>query len=358
MRGGGFFDEADKLETGIGNRRKTESEAGERDWKVKKEKLVLAGNAFGGVMKNPTLDNALGTLDYLGRNGVLPPGLVEQYRGVVQSDPTKIGMLAEQAYRSVLDADKQLIKPETRNLGGSTQTLGIDPVTGKATVLSTATNSMTPGEAARVGLDRERLEWDKNQPRGQVVQTDTGPILVDPRNGTARPVLGSNGQPMKSTKAPTEFQGKSAAFGARAEQADKILVELDGQYSPAGINAKNAASSIWGIGGALGAVGNRGLSDASQRADQAQRDFINAVLRQESGAAIGEGEFDNARKQYFPQPGDSAAVIKQKAANRRLAIQGLKSNAGPAAFSAAGAAPSQPAQQQPALPSGWSVEVH
>jgi len=203
---------------------------------------------------------------------------------------------------------------------------------------------------------KERRE--ANTPRGQVVQTDTGPVLVDPRTGAARPVIGLDGKPVASRKVPTEFQGKSAAFGARAEQADKILSSLQGEYSPAGINAKNAASSIWGIGGVLGTVGNNALSDASQRADQAQRDFVNAVLRQESGAAIGESEFDNAKKQYFPQPGDSAAVIKQKAANRRLAIQGLKSNAGPAAFSASGDAQALPAKQHPALPSGWSVEVN
>ena len=174
-------------------------------------------------------------------------------------------------------------------------------------------------------------------------------------DGSLVPIPGGPADP--NNKAPTEFQGKSAAFGARAEQANKVLRELEGQYSPAGINGKNAVSDIWGIGGAIGNAWNSRLSDASQRADQAQRDFVNAVLRQESGAAIGAGEFDNAKKQYFPQPGDSAAVLKQKAENRQLAVQGLKSNAGHAAFSASQA--SVPAQ--PALPAtnskGWALHV-
>jgi len=38
------------------------------------------------------------------------------------------------------------------------------------------------------------------------------------------------------------------------------------------------------------------------------------VLRKESGAAIAASEFDNAEKQYFPQPGDSDQVISQKRA--------------------------------------------
>lgn len=185
-------------------------------------------------------------------------------------------------------------------------------------------------------------------------------------DGTLVAIPGGPADP--SNKPPTEFQGKSAAFGARAQQADKILTELQGKYSPAGINTKNALSDVWVVGGALGAAANGNLSDASQRAEQAQRDFINAVLRQESGAAIGAGEFDNARKQYFPQVNDGPALIAQKAANRRLAVQGLLTNAGHAAFSASptSAAPARPApapqapapQAPPATNSkGWTLHV-
>jgi hypothetical protein len=129
--------------------------------------------------------------------------------------------------------------------------------------------------------------------------------------------------------APTEFQGKAAMFGNRASEAHKIITELDGKYSPAAVNAKMAADNApWYLGGGVtGAVGNAVTSKESQMAEQAQRDFINAVLRLESGAAIAESEFQNARKQYFPQPFDSAAVKQQKAANRQRAIQGLMDNA-------------------------------
>lgn len=153
-------------------------------------------------------------------------------------------------------------------------------------------------------------------------------------------------QRAQTEKAPTEFQGKSAAFGLRAQEADKILSSLQGKFSPAAINSKLAVQETPLIGGILGAATNLGLSDADQQAEQAQRDFTNAVLRQESGAAIGADEFDNARKQYFPQPGDSAAVIQQKARNRQLAIQGLNSNAGRARMSAPAGAGS----------GGWSIQ--
>lgn len=153
------------------------------------------------------------------------------------------------------------------------------------------------------------------------------------------------GGPGIKDKAPTEFQGKSATFGSRADVADRIIGSLEGQYSPAAVNSKEAASNIPVVGGVLGSVANKMLPENAQRAEQAQRDFINAVLRQESGAAIGESEFTNARRQYFPQPGDSQAVIQQKAANRRLAVQGLQNNAGPAA---------RPAAAAPVMPSNIS----
>ena len=85
------------------------------------------------------------------------------------------------------------------------------------------------------------------------------------------------------------------------------------------------------VGGALGVAGNLALKPKTQQVEQAQRDFVNAVLRKESGAAIGASEFKNAQRQYFPQPGDSKEVIEQKAKNRRTAIQGLRVMSGPGA---------------------------
>ena len=71
------------------------------------------------------------------------------------------------------------------------------------------------------------------------------------------------------------------------------------------------------------------LSADQQKYEQAQRDFLNAVLRKESGAVISDEEFDNGKKQYFPQPGDSDIVIEQKRQNRARAIQGIASGTGP-----------------------------
>lgn len=73
---------------------------------------------------------------------------------------------------------------------------------------------------------------------------------------------------------------------------------------------------------------NSMISPERQKVIQAQRDFVNALLRKESGAAISQGEFENAQKQYFPQPGDSPEVIAQKRLNRQNAIEGMMQGTG------------------------------
>lgn len=138
------------------------------------------------------------------------------------------------------------------------------------------------------------------------------------------------GGPAEATKM-TEAQGKAGLYSARALEADNILKPLEEKISVTGLAAKRGMENIPGIGGVAGAAGNVLLSADQQKVEQAQRNFVNAILRQESGAVISPSEFDNAQKQYFPQPGDSKEVIEQKRKNRGTAISGLKVMAGPAA---------------------------
>lgn len=116
-----------------------------------------------------------------------------------------------------------------------------------------------------------------------------------------------------STKT-TQAQAQAATFANRMEEANAILDNLQANWESLGTAKQIAASS----------VPNYLKSSEQQQIEQAQRNFINAVLRKESGAAIADSEFDNARKQYFPQPGDSAQVIANKKANRESALNGMK----------------------------------
>lgn len=154
-------------------------------------------------------------------------------------------------------------------------------------------------------------------------------VTGDPRlefipGGPADPAVKASG-PLN------EGQAKALLFGSRMAVADEILNELASKGKLYPNILKQGAEGVPLVGGGLGMAANATLvSESQQQVEQAQRDFINAVLRRESGASIAPAEFSNARIQYFPQPGDSPEVIKQKAANRRTAIEGMKADFGDA----------------------------
>lgn len=159
----------------------------------------------------------------------------------------------------------------------------------------------------------------------------------------------------------TDTQAKALQFGGRMQEANQIFdtLEKGGKlFSTPGAN--NAIT---------GGIVNQLNTPAGQQLDQAKRNFVNAVLRRESGAAIAPSEFDSADKQYFPQPGDSAEVVQQKRANRELSMRGILAevpdadtriakirNPPPQAPAAPGAAPA--AQPAPAaVPAGMNRQI-
>jgi len=179
---------------------------------------------------------------------------------------------------------------------------------------------------------------------GQIVEREDGTFLVDTRTGQARPIMGQGGQPLISGGKPlTEAQGNSVAFGARAVEANRIATDLETK----GVKVPGKTSTVVsGIVGMTPFVGESyseatkslfnvlpefagGLSPEQQQNQQARRNFISAVLRKESGAAIGVDEYKNEERKYFAQLGDSDKVIQQKQKARELAIDALKAQAGP-----------------------------
>ena len=176
---------------------------------------------------------------------------------------------------------------------------------------------------ANNSISSQRLAFEQSQANKPTYDAERG-IVVDPRGATAQPVM-LNGQPVGAkNKELTEAQAKANLFGSRMAEANKVLGEMAAKGVEMPSLIKQGSERIPGVGGMAGVVGNLAASPGQQMVEQAQRDFLNAVLRRESGAVISPDEFINARKQYFPQPFDSAEVKAQKAKNRELAIAGLR----------------------------------
>ena len=131
----------------------------------------------------------------------------------------------------------------------------------------------------------------------------------------------------KSSKPPElkDWQVQSATYGRRLAQAENVFGDLENQGYDRGTfgeGAKDLLSAVPGVGHLT--------SENLKRQQQAERNFITATLRKESGAAISESEFKNAEQQYFPRAGDSPEVLAQKRANRQQVVEGMKLGAGPA----------------------------
>jgi len=192
--------------------------------------------------------------------------------------------------------------------------------------LSAAQKLQASQEAQRIGIslsDYNLRKFQVENPALHIVQSGEGFAAVNPRNAIAQPVMvqgaagGGAPTPLAGpAKAPTEDQAKAAGYANRMLQANAVLEKLNFEPSRAG----NIIAAIPGA--------NPILSTQRQQVEQAQRNFINAVLRRESGATIQPHEFESAAKQYFPQVGDKPEVLEQKRQNRALAIEGLQQSAG------------------------------
>lgn len=123
----------------------------------------------------------------------------------------------------------------------------------------------------------------------------------------------------------TEGQSKSTGFYNRAQGANADFEASGVATEPQNLVAQGIEHS------SLRGAANIFYGDERQKANQAKEDFIRASLRYESGASISPTEFEGQDRIFFPQAGDGAEVIAQKAEARRRVIDSLKVTAGPGA---------------------------
>lgn len=204
---------------------------------------------------------------------------IEVGGSLIQYDP------ATETYKTLFSKPQEVAKPEIREANG---------------VIYERQNDGTWKSVA--GSPKSQSDAGFTLGEGQVRYDANGNLVA---SGPAKTV---------ADKAPTEFQSTSAGFAVRLQDANNILDGLgnSGYFAPLGRDVPNLLKTA-----------------DQQRREQAERNFINATLRRESGASISPQEFENAKLQYFPQFGDSEAVLEQKAQNRKRIEQSFILNSGP-----------------------------
>jgi len=151
------------------------------------------------------------------------------------------------------------------------------------------------------------ISQTKQQPGG-VFEPSTGKFVPQP--------IGAPGGPPALEGTQSEF--KAAGYAARIAFANPKLLELESVISDMG-TAEFALQKQ---------LPNAQKSDIFRLYQQAADNFITAVLRPESGAAIAPSEFVVAERQYLPQPGDDPDTLEQKRLLRQLVERNLTNEAG------------------------------
>ena len=207
-----------------------------------------------------------------------------------------------------------------------------DPATAQTDFTKAARDlGLTPGTPEHTQFAKEFYAPKTEQPT-IVWQEDANgnkvPYRQDPRSGSVTPIplpgaTTAGGNPYGASGKMTTDEGKTALFADRAATAHAAITKAER------INEEPGGA----IGGVVqqtlpAGVANVLVSGERGKAMDAQRAFVNALLRRESGAAINAGEFTSYAKEYFPQLGDTPDQLEAKRKHRAEVIAGLARESG------------------------------
>lgn len=148
-----------------------------------------------------------------------------------------------------------------------------------------------------------------NAQRGAGLSVTTNP------DGTTTVTQGGPNRPL------TEAQSKDTVYATRAAGALPVLDQLGSNLTDPVQRAVE--------GDPTGLVRGNVQSPEFQQANQAGLEFLQAILRKDTGAAITAEEQNQYGRVYLPQPGDSDQVLEQKRVSRQRALAAIEAGIPP-----------------------------
>lgn len=184
-------------------------------------------------------------------------------------------------------------------------------------------------------------------------KTPEGMVIESDGQGGFRMVQGA-GAGTAAAKPFTEGQSKDIVYATRAKGALEALDPIAGTLTDRGDVA--AGWLPMGLGGGM-------QNPDYQVAKTAGDEFLQAILRKDTGAAITSDEQALYGETYLPKPGDSAERLAYKAGARQRAVAALEAGMSPAQIVAQeralekGEPPSTDADGWTTLPNGVKIRV-
>lgn len=260
------------------------------------KKVDITGQAFGYVRNNPTPENAKSAVNWLVQQGVFSPEQGQQNLAKIDADPANVKAMADQAFAAAVNAKDQLLKIETKDNGGALKTIGTNPLTGDVRTLSSMAKVQSPDSRAADA----RAAADRAAGRNQLIQAETGPLVVNTKTGEARPVT-QNGEAVKPTLRPLPAQVQKAAM-----ENDAALRKVDDA-----LKAVDDYPAAFGLTNALGDSIRQRTDPKGVKGRALVADIGSLKLHDRSGAAVTAAETPRL-KPFIPAATDSVDTIKEK----------------------------------------------
>lgn len=273
-------------------------------------------------------------------------GMLFQSQQAAQMTPYQQAQLAMQGQQHALQM-QQAAQPDplswdTRELPNGA-VVQVNPQTGETREVVPSSGqagfrSATAEEAAAYGAAGGQFGPDGrfypvNPPSGFAVET--GP------DGQVRVIQGA-GAGAAAGKPFTEAQSKDVVFATRAKGA----LEAFEPYGDAMTSRRDRIAEGVPLG-----LGRETQSPEFQMAKNAGDEFLQAILRKDTGAAITAQEQTLYGQTYLPHPGDGPEVLEYKRAARQRAVAALEAGMSPAQMLAQEKALAGGTPQAPAAPS-------
>ena len=304
---------------------------------IKQDEAMARDELLGSMIANGTARPEAAMLSTMLRMGTDPRQL-SGYRGDVQTqgfqseamDAARSGNvpLLNDIMTAISGKPRQTVNMSEGTLydpyGAVGQSVNVTPV-GQSTIgqrNAAAASSYASADNSRASASKTRQEMAQGAERFGME-----------RNGLWNP--GGNAGGAGSAAGPgklTEGQGKDLVYYSRGRDSNALLEKLGNNLLMTGGNQgargilDSALQGLPFVGGS--GVVNGLVSSDRQQARQAANEFLSAILRKDTGAAITQQEFDIYGPTYLPMPGDSPSTLEQKALARQGALDGIRAGLG------------------------------
>lgn len=171
-------------------------------------------------------------------------------------------------------------------------------------------------------LGQRRLDIDQQRANQQLLVEQFRAAAADARLGRQfqqqMALLDKRLSAQATLRPPTANELSTYNFLARGVDAEQSLRTVEDKIAKLGVLGQTQ----------LKFAPNVFQTQEGQIYNQAARQFTEARLRKESGAAIPQSEFDNDARTYFAQPGDTPQTLERKRAARLNLLTAIAKQAG------------------------------